>query len=181
MDAVGFCLFPTSLGACGMAWNVLGVVSGVQLPEADEGATRARMLQRFPGVSEAPPPATVRSALARVTALLHGARDDLASIALDLDGISAFHQRVYALARTIPPGQTLTYGQVAERIGEPGAARAVGQALGLNPFAPIVPCHRVLAAGRQPGGFSAHGGARTKLRLLEIEGAQLGTGPGLFD
>ena len=67
-------------------------------------------------------------------------------------------------------------------LGEPGAARAVGQALGANPFAPIVPCHRILAARGASGGFSAEGGARTKLRMLEIEGAPLGPdGPGLFD
>ena len=92
-----------------------------------------------------------------------------------------FNLRVYELARGILPGQTLTYGEVAARLGEPHAARAVGQALGTNPFPIIVPCHRVLAAGGKSGGFSAPGGARTKLRLLEIEGAPLGVGPGLFD
>jgi methylated-DNA-[protein]-cysteine S-methyltransferase len=74
-----------------------------------------------------------------------------------------------------------TYGEVAKLLGEPGAARAVGQALGSNPFAPVVPCHRVLAAGGRPGGFSAEGGASTKLRLLEIERARFGSERGLFD
>jgi methylated-DNA-[protein]-cysteine S-methyltransferase len=95
--------------------------------------------------------------------------------------VPEFHRRVYELTRAIPPGQVLTYGEVAARLGEPGAARAVGQALGRNPFAPVIPCHRVLAAGGKPGGFSAEGGAVTKLRMLEIEGAPLGGGPGLFD
>jgi methylated-DNA-[protein]-cysteine S-methyltransferase len=66
-------------------------------------------------------------------------------------------------------------------VGEPGAARAVGQALGRNPFAPIVPCHRVLAADGRSGGFSAQGGVATKLRMLQIEGARIGAEPGLFD
>ena len=90
------------------------------------------------------------------------------------------HRRVYAIARAIPPGATLTYGEVAGRLGEPHASRAVGQALGANPFPIVVPCHRVLAAGGKAGGFSAEGGIRTKLRLLQIEGAVFGGAPGLF-
>ena len=85
-----------------------------------------------------------------------------------------FHRRVYEVARTIPPGATLSYGEIATRLGAPGSARAVGQALGRNPFAIVVPCHRVLAAGGKLGGFSANGGVTTKLRLLSIEGAQAG-------
>jgi methylated-DNA-[protein]-cysteine S-methyltransferase len=81
---------------------------------------------------------------------------------------------VYLAARDILAGQTLTYGELARNLGAPGAARAVGQALGKNPFAPIVPCHRVLAAGGRPGGFSAHGGPSTKLKMLAIERAAIG-------
>jgi methylated-DNA-[protein]-cysteine S-methyltransferase len=95
--------------------------------------------------------------------------------------LPAFNQRVYAAARRIRPGTTRTYGEVALELGEPHAARAVGQALGANPFPIIVPCHRVLAAGNKAGGFSAPGGTRTKLRMLEIERAPLGGTPGLFD
>ena len=94
-------------------------------------------------------------------------------------GLSA--RRDYELARAIPPGRTITYGELAAKLGEPGAARAVGQALGHNPFAPVVPCHRVLAAGSRSGGFSATGGVATKLKMLATEGAQLGANPGLFD
>jgi len=78
---------------------------------------------------------------------------------------------VYESARAVPPGSTVSYGQIAEKIGAPGSARAVGQALGRNPFAIVVPCHRVLAAGRKLGGFTAEGGTTTKLRMLAIEGA----------
>jgi methylated-DNA-[protein]-cysteine S-methyltransferase len=118
----------------------------------------------------------------RVQRLLQGGSEDgLADVPLDLQRVPEFNRRVYEIARAIPPGQTLSYGEVAAQLGEPGAARAVGQALGHNPFAPIVPCHRVLAAGKRPGGFSAGGGLATKLKMLEIEKAQLGDGPGLFD
>jgi methylated-DNA-[protein]-cysteine S-methyltransferase len=103
----------------------------------------------------------------------------LSGIALDMTGVLPFHQRVYDIARAIPVGSTLTYGEVAAQLGEPGAARAVGQALGANPFAPVVPCHRVMAAGGKAGGFSATGGVKTKLELLLLEGATFGE-PGLF-
>ena len=92
-------------------------------------------------------------------------------------GVPDFHRRVYEAARRIGPGHTRTYGELAAELGEPGAARAVGQALGANPFAVIVPCHRVLAAGGRGGGFSAPGGVDTKLRLLEIERARIGHQP----
>ncbi len=85
------------------------------------------------------------------------------------------------MARQIPPGETLTYGEVAARIGEPGAARAVGTALGQNPFPIVVPCHRVLAANGRTGGFSARGGVATKMRMLSIERARTGSAPTLFD
>ena len=119
--------------------------------------------------------------ISRIRQLLDGHRDSLSDVPLDMSGVPQFNQRVYAVARAIPPGQTLSYGEVAARLGEPGAARAVGQALGSNPFAPVVPCHRILAAGKRSGGFSAGGGVATKLRMLQIEKAELGDGPGLFD
>ncbi|HET8748291.1 MAG TPA: methylated-DNA--[protein]-cysteine S-methyltransferase [Ramlibacter sp.] len=179
--AQGCCLFDTAIGPCGIAWTGRSLAA-VQLPEATRPGT-LRRLRRYVGedVPEADPPAFVQSAIARVQALLTGARDDLADLPLDMEGVPEFHQRVYEVTRAIPPGAVLTYGEVARRVGEPGAARAVGQALGKNPFAPVIPCHRVLAAGGRSGGFSAEGGADTKLRMLEIERAQLGEQPGLFD
>jgi methylated-DNA-[protein]-cysteine S-methyltransferase len=107
-------------------------------------------------------------------ALLDGDRRDLIDIPLDFDdSVPEFHRRVYEVARTIGPGRTLSYGEIAARVGEPDAARAVGQALGRNPIPIIVPCHRVLAANGGTGGFSAPGGTATKLQLLAIEGARL--------
>jgi methylated-DNA-[protein]-cysteine S-methyltransferase len=176
----GFCLFETALGMCSVAWDGRAL-SGVQLPEGDEAAVRSRMQRRFPLLQEAVAPAWVQAAIGRIQVLLGGAVDDLADIPLQMEGIPAFHRRVYEVARAIPPGHTLTYGEIAQRLGEPGAARAVGQALGRNPFAPVVPCHRVLAAGSGAGGFSAQGGVATKLRMLQIEKAQLSSEPDLFD
>jgi len=88
---------------------------------------------------------------------------------LDLSVVSAFERQVYALARDIGPGQTSTYGEIARALGDLNESRAVGVALGRNPFAPIVPCHRVVAAGQKLGGFSATGGRALKLKLLANE------------
>ncbi len=179
---LAYTLFPTALGHCGIAWSAQGLTC-VQLPEADEAATRARLAARFPQCGEAAPPPAVQEAIAAVTALLLGTPPqpaDLSHLVLDMDGVPPFHQRVYTQARRIAPGETLTYGELAQQLGEPGAARAVGQALGSNPFAPVVPCHRILAADGRSGGFSANGGVSTKLRMLLTERARF-NGPGLFD
>ncbi|MGK3990483.1 methylated-DNA--[protein]-cysteine S-methyltransferase [Sorangium sp. So ce136] len=176
MTAHGFTLFDTAIGRCGLAWGGRGVAF-VQLPEARDSETRARVLQRLPGALEAPPPPDVQRALDGIVALLRGEASDLSVIALDMERVPPFHRRVYEVARTIPPGATLTYGDIAGRLGAPGSARAVGQALGRNPFPIVVPCHRVLAAGGKVGGFSGSGGVTTKLRLLAIEGAQASGAP----
>ena len=178
--AEGFCIFDTAIGPCGLAWGD-GVVVGAQLPEGDAEGTRRRMRHRYPQAPEAPVPPPMESVMERVRALLGGEPDALLDVALDMNGVPLFNQRVYEVTRAIPPGRTLTYGEVAAQLGEPAAARAVGQALGHNPFAPIVPCHRVLAARNGGGGFSADGGVATKLRMLQIERAQLGRERGLFD
>jgi methylated-DNA-[protein]-cysteine S-methyltransferase len=179
MIAHGFALFDTAIGRCAIAWSGRGVLA-VQLPEADERRTRARLVRRLPQAREAPPPAAVARALEGIAALLRGERADLSAVALDLDGVPPFHRRVYEVARTIAPGATLSYGEVAARLGAPRSARAVGQALGRNPVPILVPCHRVLAAGGKPGGFSANGGVATKLRLLAIEAAQKDDPPALL-
>ncbi len=171
MSTHGFTLFDTPVGACGIAWGTRGVVA-VQLPEAREIETRARLLQRFPDAREMAPTPEVQVALNAIVALLRGEASDLSSVALDMERVPPFYRRVYEVARTIPPGATLSYGELAGRLGAPDSARAVGQALGRNPFAIVVPCHRVLAADGKLGGFSAKGGVATKLRLLSIEAAR---------
>jgi methylated-DNA-[protein]-cysteine S-methyltransferase len=178
--AGGLCVFDTPIGGCGIAWSEEAIV-GAQLPETDEAGTLKRLRKRHPELDQAVAPEWVQRIIARIQALLEGGRDDLADVPLDMSGEPEFKRRVYGVTRAIPPGRTLTYGEVAQRVGEPGAARAVGQAFGRNPFAPIIPCHRVLAAGNAGGGFSAVGGVSTKLRILEIERAQFGSEPGLFD
>jgi methylated-DNA-[protein]-cysteine S-methyltransferase len=179
MKDFGFALFETAIGHCGIVWSERGVV-GVQLPERNEDATRHRVLRRFPAARGAVPPADIQRAIDDIVALLGGEPRDLTHVAIDTDGVADFNRRVYAIARTIPPGATLSYGEIAERLGDRNLARDVGQALGQNPIPVIVPCHRVLAAGGKVGGFSAPGGVVTKLRLLTIEGAQP-NGPTLFD
>jgi methylated-DNA-[protein]-cysteine S-methyltransferase len=175
---VHFCLFDTTIGRCAIAWTVRGIV-GVLLPERDEGAMRARLLRRHPGARESAPPHEVARAIASIVALLAGDARDLGEVVLDFAGVPEFNRRVYAVARTIKPGTTLTYGAIAARLGEPDA-RGVGEALGQNPCPIIVPCHRVVAAGGKTGGFSAPGGAATKRRLLALEGA-MADAPTLFD
>lgn len=173
---VAFAVFETPIGTCGIAWHD-GALIGVQLPEGDSVATRARLRRRFPSAHEASPSTDMAAVVERIIALLSGERVDLTSVAVDMDGLPEFDRDVYTAARAIPPGATLTYGEIAKRIGRPGAARDVGSALGRNPFAIVVPCHRVVAANGKTGGFSAGGGVETKLRLLAIEG---GAGP-LFE
>lgn len=176
---LSFALFDTALGTCGIVWTARGIYA-VQLPEADAAATRGRVLSRYPGAREAPPASDIQCAIDGIAALLRGEPADLSGIMIDDADTPEFNKRVYAVTRAIAPGQTMTYGEIAERLGDKQLARAVGQALGENPVPVIMPCHRVLAAGGRSGGFSASGGVVTKLRLLTIEGAQPG-GPTLFD
>lgn len=167
----GHALFATAIGTCGIAWGPAGIVA-VQLPDAGDEATRQRLWRNAgEALPAAEPPPPVREAIAGVQALMAGERRDLLEVVLDMRRVTPFHQRVYDFVRCIPPGEIRTYGEVAQALGDAGLARAIGQAMGANPFAPIVPCHRVMAAGGKPGGFSARGGALTKLRMLGIEGA----------
>jgi methylated-DNA-[protein]-cysteine S-methyltransferase len=179
MPDYNFAIFDTALGACGIVWTARGI-AGVQIHNGSDSATRARLLRRFSGAQEAKPPAEAQRAVDGIVALLHGEHRDLSDVAIDNEGVPTFNTRVYAIARTIPPGKTMTYGEIAERLGDKLLAREVGTALGQNPCPIIMPCHRVLAASGKTGGFSAPGGVVTKLRLLTIEGAQP-NGPTLFD
>ena len=180
----GFTLFETPIGLCGLAWGERGLV-GAQLPEAAPGAAWDRLRRRYPDAVEASPPSSIQRTIERINALLAGGRDDLIDVELDFSVVSPFNRRVYEIARAIAPGQTLTYGQIAKAMSrtgdDPGAARAVGKALGENPWPIIVPCHRVLGADGKSGGFSAPGGVETKARMLTIERARTSDVPTLFD
>ena len=175
-----FCLFDTPIGVCGIEWGPRGI-NGMQLPMGDEAKTRARIRQRRADSVETGPTEEVKAAIGRIVELLAGKPDDLTDIPLDLDDVPAFNRGVYDIARTIPPGKTMTYGDIAKRLGGVELSRDVGQALGRNPCPIVVPCHRVLAAGNKPGGFSARGGVETKLKMLAIEGAAVNHTPSLFD
>jgi methylated-DNA-[protein]-cysteine S-methyltransferase len=179
MAEFGYALFETTLGCCGVAWGDHGL-RAVQLPEADAARSRQLLLRRAPGAVESAPSVLAQEAIDGVTALLAGTAVDLSLLPLDLRGVTKLHAHIYDVVRRIPCGSTLSYGQVAERLGDRQLARAVGQAMARNPFAPVVPCHRVLGANGQPGGFSARGGLRTKLQLLTIERARLSAEPDLF-
>ena len=163
-----FALFDTPIGRCGIAWTDLGVCA-VQIPEQDEATTRRRLLRQWPETEEVEPPPGVAEIIDRIVALLRGEEIEFFDCQLDLRGTTVFEREVYAAALAIPPGQTTTYGAIAETVGQPGAARAVGRALGANPVPIVVPCHRVVASNGKSGGFSAPGGAATKLRMLAIE------------
>jgi methylated-DNA-[protein]-cysteine S-methyltransferase len=180
MTENNFAIFDTAIGRCGIVWGPRGI-NGVQLPMGSEEKTRGRIRQRHGDIVEAPPTEAVQSAIDSIVELLAGKPNDLRDIALDLDGVPEFNRGVYDIARTIPPGKTLTYGDIAKRLGGVELSRDVGQALGHNPCPIVVPCHRVLAAGGKPGGFSANGGVATKLKMLAIEGAIVNHTPNLFE
>jgi len=164
---------PTPLGAIAVAWTDAGIVATWMHAGSLERA-RAHVRRAFPAAIEAAPTPEIEAALADIARLLAGEPLDLQAAKLDMTAIPDFDRRVYELARTIPPGRTMTYGEVARALGEePMAARDVGVALSRNPFAPIVPCHRIVAANGKLGGYSAPGGADTKRRLLELEGAEI--------
>jgi methylated-DNA-[protein]-cysteine S-methyltransferase len=167
---VEFTVFETAIGWVALAWRETGI-SSVVIAEATAESARGRITQHTPTAVEADPPADIQRAIARITAHLAGELDDLRDIAVDLDEVSQWRRDVYQVLRGVDPGETITYGEIANRLGNPHAAREVGQAMGSNPVPIIVPCHRCLAADNKMGGFSAPGGISTKLRLLGIEGA----------
>ena len=170
MDAQGFAFFDTAVGRCAIVWSAAGL-AGVQLPEADDEQARHRLARRFPGAVEASPVPVAAEAIKRITAFLAGAPDDFADLILDDSKVGAFERAVYRETRAIPAGSTATYGAIATALGDIRDSRRVGQALGRNPWPIVIPCHRVTGAGGWMGGFSAPGGQRTKLKLLELEGA----------
>jgi len=169
MPVTRYSLFETAIGTCAIAFTTRGIAR-VGLPEASRAALRARFDASADRAGE-PFPEPIRQAIDALTAHLGGELRDLTGLPVDLDGTTAFDLRVYDLARRIPAGSTRTYGELAAELGGPGLSQAVGQSLGRNPVPLIVPCHRIVRAGGEPGGFSAAGGTALKLRLLAIEGA----------
>lgn len=165
--------FATALGACSLAWSDAGIVRVRLLAAGDTDASATAV------------PDAVCDLARRIVAHLSGVAVDYADVVLDETGHASADLDVWRALRRVPRGTTVTYGELAERAGRPGTARAVGSAMTRNPWPIVVPCHRVLAAGGALGGFSAPGGAATKRRLLTLEGVDLDGGtallPGLFD
>lgn len=177
MTEFGVALFDTAIGRCGIAWSsepervsARVRVRAVALPEATADRT-LRRLNAGRVVAEFPPPPQIAEVAQRIAALMQGQPDDLRDVVVDLDALPQFCRDVLEVTRGIDPGRTLSYGAIAVALGLPGAARAVGRALGSNPCPIIVPCHRVLASDGSMHGFSAAGGIATKRRMLQLEGA----------
>jgi methylated-DNA-[protein]-cysteine S-methyltransferase len=170
-------IFPTALGFCGIAWSDTGITA-LRLPSSSAAAAARELQRRLPGAVEAEAPAWVAAAISAATRYFEGERIEFAEVGLDLGGQEDFFARVYAAVRRLGWGETTTYGAVARALGAgPEAARDVGQAMARNPVPLIIPCHRVLAAGNKPGGFSAPGGTTAKLRMLALEGIDLAPPP----
>lgn len=158
--------FRTALGACRLTWSEQGLTS-FRLP--DQASTTIT-----PPADAAVAPGWIQDVIARVVRHLDGDLQEFADLNYDFDTVSPFRRAVYEAALEVKPGQTKTYGWLAEKIGQPpSASRAVGTALGQNPWPLLVPCHRFVGANGKMVGFSAPGGIQTKLRLLALEGAQL--------
>ena len=168
-------IFETTHGTCGIAWSSAGV-SRFQLPGQSTEATERSLLRRLPGSKPGAPPPQVADTIAAVKRYFAGEKVEFSDVQLDLDGQGEFFRQVYAAARRVGWGHTTTYGTLAKELGGGWeAARDVGQAMAKNPVPLIIPCHRVLAAGGKVGGFSAPGGSASKIRMLELEGIQLGS------
>lgn len=168
--SVSYYLFDTAIGTCAIAWTERGVC-GTSLPEPTPQETAARIRRRHPDAREAAPSDDVRAAADAIVSLLDGEAASLTDVPLDESGIPEFHRRVYQVTRSIPAGETTTYGAIAQTLGDVRLAQEVGVALGHNPIPIITPCHRVLGADGKLVGFSAPGGVETKRRMLLIEGA----------
>jgi methylated-DNA-[protein]-cysteine S-methyltransferase len=172
-----YLVFETAKGFCAIGWSDAGVVRFV-LPSSSAAAAERRLLRGLPDARPAEPSPSVLAAAAAVKRYFEGAQVDFSDLDLDLSGQDEFFLRIYAATRKVGWGRTTTYGGLAKALGEgPEAARDVGQAMAKNPVPLIIPCHRVLAAGGKIGGFSAPGGAATKVRMLEMEGVDLAPPP----
>ena len=168
-----YCVFEVAGGCCGIAWNSAGITR-LCLPSRNASAATQMLLRRVPGSVAAAPPPEIAATIAAVQRYFRGDTVDFSGVRLELGGQGDFYKRIYQALRRVGWGQTTTYGALARELGAgPEAARDVGEAMARNPIPLLVPCHRVLAAGGKVGGFSAPGGAATKIRMLELEGTRI--------
>ncbi|MFN4226080.1 MAG: methylated-DNA--[protein]-cysteine S-methyltransferase [Hyphomonas sp.] len=165
--------FDTPAGLCGLGWSVAGLTR--VRPFAPSPAKAVK-----PGaalVPEADAPAHITATIAALRAFLAGESVRFDETVLDFSGLPDFEAALYRALRGVGWGVTVSYGELARRIGaDTGTARAVGAAMGRNPWPLIVPCHRVLTSDGKLGGFSAPGGTPTKAALLAREGVHLDGG-----
>ncbi|MBU0675307.1 MAG: methylated-DNA--[protein]-cysteine S-methyltransferase [Proteobacteria bacterium] len=177
MKGPSYCLFETSFGVCGLVWTTPPLASPAikhfLLPESTVEIILAKIAGLCGGILPGVPPPWINELIARIRSHFQGILQNFDDILVDLEQVGSFSRKVYVVARTISAGETATYGDLARAVGSPGAARAVGGALGRNPVPLIIPCHRVVSSGNRPGGFSAHGGVTTKIALLAGEGVAL--------
>lgn len=165
-----FAVFDTPIGACGIAWSARGIVRFL-LPGESAAATEATMREALPEAAMVKPRGWVADLIERVRKHLAGTPDDFADVPLDTADLPPFFAAVYEALRKVRAGSTTTYGALGRKIGgSTGASRAVGTAMRKNPFALLVPCHRVVGSDGKLHGFSAPGGLVTKAKLLAIEG-----------
>lgn len=168
-----YSVFGTATGFCGIAWNATGIVC-FRLPTSSADAAGRLILRRLPDARPGEPSAKVQQAIDAARRYFDGGKEDFTRYDVDLGEQEDFFREVYAHVRSLPWGETTTYGAVARALGAgPEAARDVGQAMARNPVPLIIPCHRVLAAGGKVGGFSAPGGSAAKARMLALEGVDL--------
>jgi methylated-DNA-[protein]-cysteine S-methyltransferase len=172
-----FAVFETEAGFCAIGWTASGIAR-FALPDGTAAAAERNLLRKFPAARPSTPPSEVAEVIAAAQRYFAGEAVDFFAIALDLDGQDEFFRRIYAALRTVGYGKTTTYGSLAKELGAgPEVARDVGQAMAKNPIPLIIPCHRVLAAGNKVGGFSAPGGADSKVKMLALEGIDLSPPP----
>ncbi len=144
---------------------------------ADDRLLGSRLLESAiepAAASAAPAPGWVLAIAQRLQDHLAGQPQNFSDLPFDFETVTPFQADVYRAALQVPSGETLAYGQLAEVMGRPRTdSRAVGTALGRNPWLILVPCHRFISAQGHLTGFSAPGGISTKLQLLQLEGALL--------
>ena len=168
-----YCIFETAAGSCAIAWSELGIVR-FQLPLKSAQSAERLLLRQAPEATSGEPPAEISEAIDAAKRYFAGEETDFSCVRLDLGDKDPLFKQIYDAARRIGWGRTTTYGALAKDIGAgQEVARDVGTAMAKNPVPLIIPCHRVLAAGGKAGGFSAPGGAATKIRMLKLEGVRL--------
>ena len=165
-------VFETALGFCAIGWSDKGIFT-FQLPGENKKATEKLLLKGYPKARAETPLQEVNDVILRAKGLLTGQKVDFDDLRLDYGSASPFKIEVSEALRGVKRGQWVTYGQLAQMVGKPRGAQAVGRVMATNQIPLIVPCHRVLGGGCSLGGFSSLGGNETKVHMLAIEGVQL--------